>query len=32
MFKVFDEGRVRTRDIGGTSKTSEFVEAIIAAF
>src|SRR2546423_1761277 len=31
MLKVFEEGRVRTRDIGGESKTAEFAEAIIAA-
>jgi isocitrate dehydrogenase (NAD+) len=30
MLKVFEEGRVRTRDIGGTSKTAEFTEAIIS--
>ncbi|MBD0370791.1 MAG: isocitrate dehydrogenase (NAD(+)) [Pyrinomonadaceae bacterium] len=30
MLKVFEEGRVRTRDIGGESKTAEFAEAIIA--
>jgi isocitrate dehydrogenase (NAD+) len=32
MLKVFEEGKVRTRDIGGTSKTTEFADAIIAAF
>ncbi len=32
MFKVFAEGKVRTRDIGGTAHTVEFAEAIIAAF
>jgi isocitrate dehydrogenase (NAD+) len=32
MLKVFTEGKVRTRDIGGEAKTSEFAEAIIAAF
>src|ERR687884_1926074 len=32
MLKVFREGRVRTRDIGGTAKTSEFARAIIEAF
>jgi isocitrate dehydrogenase (NAD+) len=30
MFKVFAEGCVRTRDIGGTAGTAEFAEAIIA--
>jgi isocitrate dehydrogenase (NAD+) len=32
MLSVFREGKVRTRDIGGTAKTSEFAHAIIAAF
>jgi isocitrate dehydrogenase (NAD+) len=32
MLKVYSEGAVRTRDIGGTAKTSEFADAIIAAF
>jgi isocitrate dehydrogenase (NAD+) len=32
MLKVFTEGKVRTRDIGGHAGTSEFAEAIIAAF
>jgi len=32
MLKIFVEGKVRTRDIGGTSKTMEFAEAIIHAF
>ncbi len=30
MLEVFAEGNVRTRDIGGTSKTAEFADAIIA--
>jgi isocitrate dehydrogenase (NAD+) len=30
MLKVFAEGKVRTRDIGGTAKTAEFAEAIVA--
>ena len=29
MFKVFEEEKVRTRDIGGTAKTAEFAEAIV---
>jgi len=32
MLKVFVEGKVRTRDIGGQAKTTEFADAIIAAF
>ena len=31
MLKVFAEGQVRTRDIGGTAKTAEFADAIISA-
>src|SRR3712207_3039786 len=31
MLKVFREGKVRTRDIGGDAKTAEFAKAIIAA-
>ncbi|HEX8845678.1 MAG TPA: isocitrate dehydrogenase (NAD(+)) [Pyrinomonadaceae bacterium] len=31
MLRVFKEGRVRTRDIGGSAKTDEFARAIIAA-
>jgi isocitrate dehydrogenase (NAD+) len=30
MLKVFKEGRVRTRDIGGTAGTAEFADAIIS--
>jgi isocitrate dehydrogenase (NAD+) len=30
MLKVFEEGKFRTRDIGGTAKTAEFADAIIA--
>jgi isocitrate dehydrogenase (NAD+) len=30
LHKVFAEGTVRTRDIGGTAKTAEFAEAIIS--
>lgn len=30
MLRVFSEGKVRTRDIGGTSTTDEFADAIIA--
>lgn len=32
MLKVFADGRVRTRDIGGQAHTVEFAEAIIAEF
>ncbi len=32
MLKVFQEGKVRTRDIGGTAHTEEFAKAIIDAF
>ena len=31
MLKVFREGRVRTRDIGGTAKTNEFARAVVEA-
>ena len=31
MLKVFTEGNVRTRDIGGTASTDEFADAIISA-
>src|SRR3989441_6517821 len=30
MLKVFEEGKIRTRDIGGTATTDEFADAIIA--
>ena len=30
LLKVFEEGKVRTRDIGGTATTNEFANAIIA--
>ena len=30
MLSVFEEGKVRTRDIGGDAKTMEFAEAIMA--
>jgi isocitrate dehydrogenase (NAD+) len=30
MLKIFAEGKVRTRDIGGTSSTNEFADAVIA--
>jgi len=29
MLKVFEEGKVRTRDIGGTASTNEFADTII---
>jgi isocitrate dehydrogenase (NAD+) len=32
MLKVFTEGKVRTRDIGGQAATMEFAEAIMAEF
>jgi isocitrate dehydrogenase (NAD+) len=30
LLKVFEEGKVRTRDIGGEAKTAEFSDAVIA--
>src|SRR5438067_9358476 len=30
LLKVFEEGQVRTRDIGGTASTDEFADAIIS--
>ena len=29
LYKVFDEGKVKTSDLGGNASTDEFVEAII---
>jgi len=29
MLKVFTEGTIRTRDVGGTATTDEFADAII---
>src|SRR5205807_4507411 len=31
MLKAFEEGQVRTRDIGGSATTDEFAEAIISS-
>jgi isocitrate dehydrogenase (NAD+) len=31
LYRVFEEGRIRTRDLGGTSTTTEFTEAVCAA-
>jgi isocitrate dehydrogenase (NAD+) len=30
MLEVFSEGKVRTRDIGGTATTDEFADVIIS--
>ena len=31
MLKVYADGRVRTRDVGGTSRTNEFARAVVEA-
>jgi len=31
MLKVYEEGKVRTRDVGGTARTNEFARAIVEA-
>jgi isocitrate dehydrogenase (NAD+) len=31
MLKVYSEGRVRTRDVGGTARTNEFARAVVEA-
>src|SRR5687768_3790304 len=31
MLKVYEDGKVRTRDVGGTSHTDEFAQAVISA-
>lgn len=31
LYRTLEEGRVRTRDIGGTASTTEYTEAIVAA-
>ncbi|HEX3558958.1 MAG TPA: isocitrate dehydrogenase (NAD(+)) [Pyrinomonadaceae bacterium] len=31
MLKVYREGRVRTRDVGGTARTNEFARAVVEA-
>ena len=31
LHKVFEEGKIRTRDLGGTANTNEFVNAVLAA-
>ena len=31
MLKVYREGRVRTRDVGGTARTNEFTRAVVEA-
>jgi isocitrate/isopropylmalate dehydrogenase len=30
LLKVFAEGKIRTRDIGGTASTDQFADAIIS--
>jgi isocitrate dehydrogenase (NAD+) len=32
LFKVYRDGKIRTRDVGGSSTTAEFTEAVIQAF
>jgi isocitrate dehydrogenase (NAD+) len=31
MLKVYADGKVRTRDVGGTAKTNEFARAVVEA-
>ena len=32
LFKVYEEGKVKTKDLGGTASTTEFTNALIANF